>query len=351
MTAPQSPTPHTYQTAGVDIDAGNTLVERIKPAVKATARPGADSAIGGFGGFFDLKATRFKDPLLVSSTDGVGTKSRLAVETGNYRGLGQDLVAMCVNDLVVCGAEPLFFLDYYATGKLRVDVAATVIEGIAAACKACGCALIGGETAEMPGVYQGDDIDLAGFAVGAVERGQQITGEAIQAGDVLLGLPSSGVHANGFSLVRKLLSVHKVSLTAPAPFETLAPTLGEALLTPTRLYVQAALAAIASGGVRGLVHITGGGFIDNLPRVLPETLAAVLHPSAWPRLPVFDWLQRLGGFEAAELYRTFNAGIGMVLVVDAPKVAAVEATLQAMGETVYRIGHLAPRTAAAVVIT
>jgi phosphoribosylformylglycinamidine cyclo-ligase len=340
MSASQSPSA-TYANAGVSIDAGNALVERIKGAVKATARPGADSAIGGFGGFFDLKATRFRDPLLVAGTDGVGTKVKIASETGLYSGIGQDLVAMCVNDIVVCGAEPLFFLDYFATGKLDVDVAAVVIEGIAAACKASGCALIGGETAEMPGVYQKGDLDLAGFAVGAVERGEQIDGSAIRAGDVILGLPSTGVHANGFSLVRHLVRQAGLSYHDEAPFSA-GQSLGSALLAPTALYVQDALTAIRTGGVHGLVHITGGGFTDNIPRVLPDGLAVRLDATRWTRPAVFDWLQRTGNIASAEMTRTFNCGIGMIIAVAPDRVAAILQALPAavaIGEVVESKGN------------
>ena len=313
----------TYKDSGVDIDAGEALVDRIGPAAKATRRPGADADLGGFGGLFDLKAAGFRDPILVSGTDGVGTKLKIAIDTGIYTGIGQDLVAMCVNDIVVQGAEPLFFLDYYATGKLEVASAAIVIEGIARACKESGCALIGGETAEMPGLYAKGDFDLAGFTVGAVERDGILprTG-AMQPGDVVIGVPSSGVHSNGFSLVRKIVEKTGLGWDAPAPF---APghKLGEALLTPTRLYVKPALAAIATGGVKGLAHITGGGITDNLPRCLPDGLDAEIDPSRIAPLPVFKWLAREGGVAEAEMLRAFNCGLGMIAVTDEANADAV----------------------------
>jgi len=320
----------TYKDAGVDIDAGEALVDRIAPAAKATRRPGADADLGGFGGLFDLKAAGFKDPILVSGTDGVGTKLKIAIETGIYTGIGQDLVAMCVNDIVVQGAEPLFFLDYYATGKLDVAAAATVIEGIARACKESGCALIGGETAEMPGLYAKGDFDLAGFTVGAVERDGILprTG-TMKRGDVLVGIPSSGVHSNGFSLVRKIAEKAGLAWDAAAPF---APSqkLGEALLTPTRLYVKGALAAIRSGGikgsyVKGLAHITGGGITDNLPRCLPDGLDAEIDLASITPLPVFSWLAKQGGVAEAEMLRAFNCGLGMIAVTDEAHADAVAA--------------------------
>jgi phosphoribosylformylglycinamidine cyclo-ligase len=331
----------TYKDAGVDIDAGEALVDRIAPAAKATRRPGADAALGGFGGLFDLKAAGFRDPILVSGTDGVGTKLKIAIDTGLYHGIGQDLVAMCVNDIVVQGAEPLFFLDYYATGKLDVASAAIVIEGIARACKESGCALIGGETAEMPGLYAKGDFDLAGFAVGAVERDAILprTG-AMKAGDVLIGVPSSGVHSNGFSLVRKIVEKTGLSWDAPAPFAP-GQKLGQALLTPTRLSVKEALAAIRSGGVKGLAHITGGGITDNLPRCLPSSkegggLDADVDLSSIPALPVFQWLAKSGGVAQAEMLHAFNCGIGMIAVSDEAQAGAVAA---AFGDGV-RIGRL-----------
>jgi phosphoribosylformylglycinamidine cyclo-ligase len=326
----------TYKDSGVDIDAGEALVDRIAPAAKATRRRGADADLGGFGGLFDLKAAGFKDPILVSGTDGVGTKLKIAIDTGIFTGIGQDLVAMCVNDIVVQGAEPLFFLDYYATGRLEVASAAIVIEGIARACKESGCALIGGETAEMPGLYAKGDFDLAGFAVGAVERDGILprTG-TMQAGDVLVGIPSSGVHSNGFSLVRKIAEKAGLGWDAPAPFAT-EQKLGEALLTPTRLYVKGALAAIATGGIKGLAHITGGGITDNLPRCLPDGLDAEVNLSSVTPLPVFQWLAKEGGVAEAEMLRAFNCGLGMIAVTEEANADAVAA---AFGGGV-RIGRL-----------
>ena len=325
----------TYAGAGVDIAAGEALVERIGPAAAATRRPGAMSGLGGFGGLFDLRAAGFADPILVAATDGVGTKLKLGIETGQVRGLGQDLVAMCVNDLVCQGAEPLLFLDYYACGRLDVAEAAEVVEGIAAACAAAGCALIGGETAEMPGLYRAGEFDLAGFAVGAMERGQGLPRE-VAAGDVLLGLAADGVHANGFSLVRRIVAEAGPGWDAPAPFAD--GPLGAALLTPTRLYPVPVLAALRAGGLKAAAHVTGGGLTENLPRVLPDGLGAQVRLDAWPLPPVFGWLRAAGGLEEAELLRTFNAGIGMVLVV-APEAAETLSTLLAgQGERVHRIG-------------
>jgi phosphoribosylformylglycinamidine cyclo-ligase len=310
----------TYKDAGVDIDAGEELVTRIGPAAKATRRPGADADLGGFGGLFDLKAAGFKDPILVSGTDGVGTKLKLAIDTRKYDGIGQDLVAMCVNDIVVQGAEPLFFLDYYATGKLDVDAAAITVSGIARACKESGCALIGGETAEMPGLYAKGDFDLAGFTVGAVERDAILPKlDTMKEGDVLIGFASSGVHSNGYSLVRKVVEKSGLGLDAPSPFDSEVGgggTLGEALLTPTRLYVKPALAAMKTGGIKGLAHITGGGITDNLPRCLPDGLDGEVNLDAIAVLPVFKWLAREAGIAETEMLRTFNCGIGMVAVVD-----------------------------------
>src|SRR3984885_14254925 len=302
----------TYKDAGVDIDAGEALVDRIGPAARATRRRGADADLGGFGGLFDLKAAGFKAPILVAGTDGVGTKLKLAIDTRRFEGLGQDLVAMCVNDIVVQGAEPLFFLDYYATGKLDVDCAAIVVEGIARACKESGCALIGGETAEIPGLYAKGDFDLAGFAVGAVERDSILPRTAtMKAGDVLIGVASSGVHSNGYSLVRKVVEKSGLALDAGAPFAP-GKSLGEAQLIPTRLYVRAALEAIQTGGVKGLAHITGGGITDNLPRCLPEGLDGEVDLDTIAVLPVFQWLAQQAGIAEAEMLRTFNCGIGMV---------------------------------------
>jgi phosphoribosylformylglycinamidine cyclo-ligase len=330
----------TYAAAGVDIAAGNALVERIKPAARATDRPGVMGGLGGFGGLFDLRAAGFSDPVLVAATDGVGTKLRLAIDTGRLDGIGTDLVAMCVNDLVCQGAEPLFFLDYYACGALDVDRAATVVEGIARACAATGCALIGGETAEMPGMYAREDFDLAGFAVGAMERGAALP-QGVTAGDVLLGLASDGVHSNGFSLVRRVAAAAGLGWDDPAPFAP-GERLGPALLRPTRLYVRPALAVIRAGGVHGLAHITGGGLTENLPRALPEGLGAAVDLGAWALPPVFGWLRDAGGLDEAELLRTFNAGIGMVAVVAAERAGALAALLTGMGETVHRLGTVVP---------
>ena len=328
-----------YAGAGVDIDAGNALVERIKPAAARTARPGVMAGLGGFGALFDLRAAGFADPVLVAATDGVGTKLRIAIDTGLLDGIGTDLVAMCVNDLVCQGAEPLFFLDYFATGRLSVEHGARVVEGIAAACAEAGCALVGGETAEMPGMYAAGDFDLAGFAVGAFERGGELP-RGVAAGDVLLGLASSGVHSNGFSLVRRVAERAGLGWDAPAPF---APgALGAALLVPTRLYVRAVLAAIRAGGVHAAAHITGGGLPENLPRVLPAGLGARLDPAAWPRPAVFGWLAEAGGVAEAEMLRTFNCGIGMVLAVAPDRAAALAGVLEGQGEAVHRIGTVAP---------
>ena len=330
----------TYKDSGVDIDAGEALVERIAPAARATRRSGADADLGGFGGLFDLKAAGFKDPILVSGTDGVGTKLKIAIDTGRYEGLGQDLVAMCVNDVVVQGAEPLFFLDYYATGKLDVDSAAIVIEGIARACKACGCALIGGETAEMPGLYGKGDFDLAGFTVGAVERdGILPKTQTMKEGDVLIGVASSGVHSNGFSLVRKIAATANLTWESDAPFAP-GKKLGEALLTPTRLYVKGALAAIRTGGVKGLAHITGGGITDNLPRCLPPGLDGEVDLARINPLPVFEWLARAGGVKEAEMLRAFNCGIGLVAVTSPDDAASVIEAFQGAGDKAARIGTL-----------
>jgi phosphoribosylformylglycinamidine cyclo-ligase len=331
-----------YAAAGVDIDAGNRMVDLIKPLVRATARSGAGAEIGGFGGLFDLKAAGFVDPILVAATDGVGTKVKIAIETARHDTIGIDLVAMSVNDLVVQGAEPLFFLDYFACGKLDPTIGAAVVKGIAGACREAGCALIGGETAEMPGVYQSDDYDLAGFAVGAVGRNEILPRTDISAGDVVVGLAASGVHSNGFSLVRKIVRDAGLTWERPAPF---APTqsLGEALLTPTRLYVRSCLAAIReSKAVKALVHITGGGFIDNIPRVLPSGLGVRLRLDRVPVLPVFKWLAAAGKITEHEMLRTFNCGIGMVAVLDAGKADAASASLAKHGENVIRLGEVVP---------
>jgi phosphoribosylformylglycinamidine cyclo-ligase len=339
----------TYADAGVDIDAGNAMVEKIKPLVRATRRPGADGEIGGFGGLFDLKAAGFRDPILVAANDGVGTKLKIAIEAGIHDTVGIDLVAMCVNDLVVQGAEPLFFLDYFATGKLDPDQGAAIVGGIAQGCTIAGCALIGGETAEMPGMYAGGDYDLAGFAVGAAERGSLLPTDDIAEGDVLLGLASSGVHSNGFSLVRRIVALSGLGWDAPAPFEE-GTTLGRALLAPTRIYVRPLLAAIReTHGLKALAHVTGGGFTENIPRVLPEAWAAEIDLDAVRVPPVFGWLAATGGVAQAEMLRTFNCGIGMVAVAAAGQAAQIAAVLQAAGETVMPIGRIVARRDAGVI--
>jgi len=329
----------TYKQAGVDIDAGAALVEAIKPLARSTARPGADAGLGGFGALFDLAAAGYRDPILVATTDGVGTKLKVAIAVGRHDTVGIDLVAMCVNDLVVQGAEPLFFLDYFAAGRLDVAAGTAIVAGIAAGCRAAGCALVGGETAEMPGLYAGADYDLAGFAVGAVERAALLTGRSVAAGDVVLGLASDGVHANGFSLVRRIVESRGLSYDAPAPFAP-GTSLGAALLTPTRIYVASCLAAARAGGVKALAHITGGGLLENLPRVLPEGLAAEIDAAAWRLPPVFAWLKTAGGVADAEMARTFNCGIGMMAVTAPGDADAVAAAFVAAGERVSRIGRI-----------
>jgi phosphoribosylformylglycinamidine cyclo-ligase len=330
----------TYAEAGVDIDAGNRMVELIKPLVRATARRGADGEIGGFGGLFDLKSAGFNDPVLVASTDGVGTKVKIAVETGRHATIGIDLVAMSVNDLVVQGAEPLFFLDYFACSKLDPETGAAIVAGIADGCRQAGCALIGGETAEMPGIYQAGDYDLAGFAVGAAERGSLLPRGDIAVGDVLLGVASSGVHSNGFSLVRKVASHAGLEWQAPAPFDP-AKTLGEAVLTPTRIYVKSCLAAIReTNAVKALAHITGGGFPDNIPRVLPKGFGVAIDLARVPVLPVFQWLARAGQIAQEEMLRTFNCGIGMVLVAAAKDADSIADVLRREGESVVHLGEV-----------
>lgn len=334
----------TYAQAGVDIDAGNEMVNRIKPLVRSTRRPGADGEIGGFGGLFDLKAAGFSDPVLVAANDGVGTKLKVAIEAGIHDTVGIDLVAMCVNDLVVQGAEPLFFLDYFATGKLDPEQGAAIVSGIAQGCLQAGCALIGGETAEMPGMYRDGDYDLAGFAVGAAERGQLLPSGTLAEGDVLLGLASSGVHSNGYSLVRRIVEMSGLDYAAPAPFDASA-SLGAALLEPTRIYVKSLLAAIReTGAIRALAHITGGGFPENLPRVLPEGLAAEIDLGAIQPPAVFSWLAQTGGVAAEEMLRTFNCGVGMIVVAAQDNVDEVQSALEAQGESVIRLGKLAKRT-------
>jgi len=330
----------TYADAGVDIDAGNRLVDLIKPMVRATARPGADAEIGGFGGLFDLKGAGFKDPVLVAATDGVGTKVKIAIDAGIHSGIGIDLVAMSVNDLVVQGAEPLFFLDYFACGKLDPDAAAAIVAGVAEGCRESGCALIGGETAEMPGLYRDGDYDLAGFAVGAAERGTLLPSPDIATGDVVIGLASSGVHSNGFSLVRKVVELSGVSFSAPAPFAPVM-TLGGALLTPTKLYVKSCLRAIReTGAVKGLAHITGGGFTDNIPRVLPKGLGVRIDLAQLHVLPVFKWLAAQAGIAELEMLRTFNCGVGMVAIVKPEAAVRVMDVLASSGETVMQLGQV-----------
>ncbi len=330
----------TYADSGVDIDAGDHLVDLIKPMVRATARAGADAEIGGFGGLFDLKAAGFQDPVLVAATDGVGTKLKIAIETGLHSSIGIDLVAMSVNDLVVQGAEPLFFLDYFACGKLDPEATATIVAGVAEACRESGCALIGGETAEMPGLYKVGDYDLAGFGVGAVERGALLPRPDIVAGDAVIGLASSGVHSNGFSLVRRIVELSGVGYEAPAPFSPVM-TLGAALLTPTRLYVKSCLRAIReTGAVKGLAHITGGGLTDNIPRVLPKHLGVGIDLARVPVLPVFKWLAEQGGIAELELLRTFNCGIGMIAIVRSDAVDAVMEAFTEAGETVALLGEV-----------
>jgi phosphoribosylformylglycinamidine cyclo-ligase len=332
----------TYSDAGVDIDAGNLLVEKIKPHVRSTRRPGADGEIGGFGGLFDLRAAGFTDPVLVAANDGVGTKLKIAIDADKHDTVGIDLVAMCVNDLVVQGAEPLFFLDYFATGKLDPDQGAAIVAGIAAGCRESGCALIGGETAEMPGMYSGGDYDLAGFAVGAAERGQLLPAGDIAEGDVILGLASSGVHSNGYSLVRKIVSLSGLSWDAPAPFGE--GTLADLLMTPTRIYVKPLLKAIReTGAIKALAHITGGGFPENIPRVLPKHLAAEIDLDAIKPPAVFSWLAKTGGVAANEMLRTFNCGVGMIAVVPAVEADKVAAVLAAEGETVFTLGRMVTR--------
>ncbi|RFO98356.1 phosphoribosylformylglycinamidine cyclo-ligase [Rhodoferax lacus] len=354
MTQSNSPTPLSYKDAGVDIDAGDALVERIKPLAKKTMREGVLAGIGGFGALFEVPK-RYKEPVLVSGTDGVGTKLKLAFEWNMHDTVGIDLVAMSVNDVLVQGAEPLFFLDYFACGKLDVDTAAAVVGGIAKGCELSGCALIGGETAEMPGMYPSGEYDLAGFAVGAVEKSKILTGASVAPGDVVLGLASSGVHSNGFSLVRKC--IERAGSQAPATLD--GKPFKQALMEPTRLYVKNVLAALAahplsadaSSGIKALAHITGGGLLENIPRVLPEGMAAHLVKGSWPQTELFAWLQKTAGIDDIEMNRTFNNGIGMVVVVDAASAEACAATLAAAGERVYTIGRITAKgdTAAVVV--
>ena len=334
----------TYAQAGVDIDAGNALIEAIKPLAKATRRPGADAALGGFGALFDLKAAGFTDPLLVSTTDGVGTKLRVAIETGMHDTVGIDLVAMCVNDLLAQGAEPLLFLDYFATGKLNVADAARVVGGIAEGCKLAGCALVGGETAEMPGMYGEGDYDLAGFSVGAVERGAVLPRLADQqAGDVIIGLASSGPHSNGYSLVRRIVERSGLAWDAPAPF-ALGQSLAQALMAPTRIYIKSVLPQIKAGRIKGCAHITGGGLIENPPRAVAEGLEAQFDWNAWPLPPVFAWMQEIGGVSDHELRRTFNCGIGLILIVAAEHASTTLKGLLEGGEDAFVCGQLITNT-------
>jgi phosphoribosylformylglycinamidine cyclo-ligase len=343
MTRKNSPDALTYSDSGVDIDAGNAMVEAIKPLVRATGRPGADAEIGGFGGLFDLKAAGFVDPVLVAANDGVGTKLRIAIESGIFDTIGVDLVAMCVNDIVVQGAEPLFFLDYFATGRLDPAQGAAIVKGVANACIESGCALIGGETAEMPGFYAKGDFDLAGFAVGAAERGTLLPREGLKAGDLVIGLPSSGVHSNGFSLVRRIVDRSGLDWDAPAPFES-GRTLADALLTPTRLYVKPLLAVLkAAPGVLALAHITGGGFSDNLPRVLPDSLGVELDLAAFAPQPVFSWLAGMGGVGEAEMLHTFNCGFGMVAFAAAASESETIRELERQNLAPTPIGRLLAR--------
>ena len=337
-----------YAAAGVDIEAGNTLVERIKPLAAATKRSGCLSGLGGFGALFDLKASGYNDPILVSATDGVGTKLKLAFAANKHDTIGIDLVAMCVNDLVVQGAEPLFFLDYFACGALDVEKARDVISGIAEGCTLSGCALVGGETAEMPGMYAKEDYDLAGFSVGAVDRDKILPRNDVKAGDVLLGLASSGFPSNGYSLVRKVMERVGLEVSSPSPFAA-GKTMGEALLEPTKLYVKSCLRAIKeTGGVKALAHITGGGLTENLPRVLPTGLSAHIALGSWQAPACFGWISKAGNIETSEMLRTFNCGVGMVLVCEADKVDAITAALTAEGETVFRIGAMTADAGAAV---
>ena len=340
-TAPEKSAPehYTYEHSGVSIAAGNALVKAIGPLARATARPGADAELGGFGGFFDLRAAGYKDPLLVAGNDGVGTKVKLAIDHDRHDRIGEDLVAMCVNDLIVQGAEPLFFLDYFATGKLENGVATRVVAGIAEGCKIAGCALIGGETAEMPGMYAAGDYDLAGFCVGAVERGEQLTGDKVAAGDVLLGLASSGVHSNGYSLVRRLAADKGWRLDRPALFDA-DRLLIDYLIEPTRIYVKSLLPTIRSGRINALAHITGGGLLENVPRVLPAGLHAHIDAGAWEQPRLMAFLQAQGNIEPDEMARTFNCGLGMVLAVPPAEAEAVTQALTHAGEQVFTIGEI-----------
>ena len=332
----------TYKDAGVDIDAGESLVNKIKPLAKKTARPGTSAGLGGFAGLFDLKAAGFNDPLILATTDGVGTKLKIAIDIGYHDTIGIDLVAMCVNDLIVQGAEPLLFLDYYATGKLDVSAGYKIISGISEGCRQAGAALVGGETAEMPGLYHEEDYDLAGFAVGAVERDNLIDGQNIQEEDCILGLESSGLHSNGFSLVRKIIESNGLFYHFPSPISD-HETIGHMLLTPTKIYVKSCLAAVKTKKIKGMAHITGGGLLDNVPRTLPPDLVADLKASSWPIPKIFKWLQKLGNIAYHEMYRTFNCGIGMILIVHHADKNEIISVLKKTGETVYELGKVRSR--------
>ncbi len=343
MTSETSKKSYSYKDAGVDIEAGNSLVDAIKPLAAMTKRPGANADLGGFGALFDLKAAGFKDPLLVSATDGVGTKLKLAIDMNKHDTVGIDLVAMCVNDLVVQGAEPLFFLDYFATGGLDVAAARDIVSGVAEGCVQAGCALVGGETAEMPGMYAAGDYDMAGFTVGAVERDQLLKADTLADGDILLGLASSGVHSNGYSLVRRLISDFDLKLDAPAPFDG-SRKLGEALLAPTKIYVKSCLEGVRNGHIKALSHITGGGLYENIPRILPNNLTAELEASSWNLPALFKWLAELGNIQPRELATTFNCGLGMIVAVAPENKDALIEQLQNAGETVYEVGRLINRS-------
>ncbi|WP_025898892.1 phosphoribosylformylglycinamidine cyclo-ligase [Sneathiella glossodoripedis] len=345
MTSETSKKSYSYKDAGVDIEAGNSLVDAIKPLAAMTKRSGANADLGGFGALFDLKSAGFNDPLLVSATDGVGTKLKLAIDLNKHDTVGIDLVAMCVNDLVVQGAEPLFFLDYFATGGLDVAAAKDVIEGIANGCKQAGCALVGGETAEMPGMYAAGDYDLAGFTVGAVERDQLLRADTLSDGDILLGLASSGIHSNGYSLVRKLIEDFNLDLEKAAPFDA-SIILGDALLAPTRIYVKSCLKGIRNGHIKALSHITGGGLYENIPRILPDHLSAEIDANSWSLPGIFKWMAEIGNINARELATTFNCGLGMIVAVAPSHKADLIEQLQADGETVYEVGRLVKRSGA-----
>ena len=340
--------PISYRDAGVDIAAGNALVEAIKPLAKSTSRAGGNVSLGGFGGFFDVKAAGFKDPLLVAATDGVGTKLKIAIETGRHDTVGIDLVAMCVNDLIVQGAEPLFFLDYYASGKLDIDAARDVVAGIAEGCRQAGCALVGGETAELPGLYANKDFDLAGFTVGAVERDAVITGAAITAGDAVIGIASSGVHSNGYSLVRRAVERAGLKYSDAAPWDG-TQNLGDALLTPTKIYIKSLLPSVRAGTIKGMAHITGGGLSENIPRVIPDGLGVRIDAAAWEFLPVFKWLKSATGIDFTEMARTFNCGIGMVVICTQDHKSALLHALCAAGEVASEIGEVTTRSGVEII--